>query len=171
MRILIVLVIRARPISAAQLQWSNACNVRILRAPRVRQARRYDRANPFATPKQDAHSGGEGNTEQLAGIDAILIVDADDASSFLLGKRNGFRFALAQAKVRLQLCDQLPVLHKNNLDSRLIQGFLDRKCIQGLLRGAVVLDAARRSALCAVAPGFRCRTARAILWSRLRPSV
>jgi len=124
MRILIVLVIRARPISAAQLQWSNACNVRILRAPRVRQARRYDRANPFATPKQDAHSGGEGNTEQLAGIDAILIVDADDASSFLLGKRNGFRFALAQAKVRLQLCDQLPVLHKNNLDSRLIQGWI-----------------------------------------------
>jgi hypothetical protein len=35
----------------------------------------------FAAPKQDAHSGGEGNTEQLAGIDAILIIDADDASS------------------------------------------------------------------------------------------
>jgi len=34
---------------------------------------------------------GEGNTEQLAGIDAILIIDADDASSFLLDKRNGFR--------------------------------------------------------------------------------
>jgi len=59
--------------------------------------RRYDRATLFAPPKQDAHSGGEGNTEQLAGIDTILIIDADDASSFLLGKRNGFRFALAQA--------------------------------------------------------------------------
>jgi transposase len=37
--------------------------------------------------------------------------------------------------------------------------------------GAVVLDAARRSGLCAVAPGFLCRTARVISWSWLRPLV
>jgi hypothetical protein len=52
----------------------------------------------FAASNQDADSCGERNTEQLASIDSVLVIDAQNVGLFREGEHDGLRFPLPRPK-------------------------------------------------------------------------
>src|SRR5215469_5051637 len=74
---------------------------------------------------QNAYCRRKRNAKQLASIDAIFIIDAQDLSLVRESQDNRFRFTPAETKIGLQFCNELPVLDGNNLDLRLIHSLFN----------------------------------------------
>jgi len=70
---------------------------------------------------QEAYRRRKHSAKQLARIDPILIIDAQNTSFVRESQDDSFRFTPAEAKVSLQFRNEFPVLNGDHSDSRFIQ--------------------------------------------------
>src|SRR5208282_1078839 len=121
----------------------------------------------LAHSHQDADRRRKRDAEQLARIDPILVIDAQNTSFLRESQDDRLRFPPTEAKVCLHLRNELLLLDSDNSDSRFIQRFLNHERIQRFLNTAAFLLNLKRNGnleLDTTQEGIECLRLTTTLW-------